>query len=302
MHEQTRGPLPARHAPAVYAPAVYAPGVWSPAGAGLAKTPDGVWATPVTAGAAVQYPEDGNEHCLGLEEGSFWFAHRNRCIAAVVRRWRPDGPLVDVGAGNGYVALGLRDAGIPVIAVEPGPAGARNARARGLDPVLCATLAQAHFPARSVAGVGLFDVIEHVPDDVAFLREVRDTLRPGGYVYVTVPAFQALWSAEDDVAGHARRYTRRTLGAALDRAGFDVRYMTYLFAWLPLPVFLFRALPSRLGRRRAEEGTRGGGEHGLPGGAAGRALAALLDAEYRRVAAGRVVPVGGSCLAVAAAR
>jgi len=85
---------------------------------------DGIWRGH--GSAAVSYPADGNDECFQIEDASFWFAHRNRCIAAAAGRFPPAGPIVDVGGGNGFVSRGLIDAGFGAIVLEPGPAGARN--------------------------------------------------------------------------------------------------------------------------------------------------------------------------------
>jgi hypothetical protein len=79
----------------------------------------------------VSYPDEGNRDCLGIEESSFWFSHRNRCIAATVGNFPPQGAIFDIGGGNGLVARGLVEAGFPVVLVEPGEEGARNARQAG---------------------------------------------------------------------------------------------------------------------------------------------------------------------------
>ena len=65
-----------------------------------------------------------------------------------------------------------------------------------------------------------FDVLEHLDDDDAAVREVRRALRPGGHFVVAVPCDPALWSAHDEAVGHVRRYTRPTLTALLVRGGF----------------------------------------------------------------------------------
>jgi 2-polyprenyl-3-methyl-5-hydroxy-6-metoxy-1,4-benzoquinol methylase len=52
----------------------------------------------------------------------------------------------------------------------------------------------------------LLDVIEHLPDDLQALRQARDALKPGGYLFITTPAFPQLWSYNDDMAHHLRRY------------------------------------------------------------------------------------------------
>ena len=55
------------------------------------------------------------------------------------------------------------------------------------------------------------DVIEHTPDDRATLRELRRVCKPGGWLLVTVPAYQALWSLHDEANHHYRRYSRSSL-------------------------------------------------------------------------------------------
>lgn len=73
---------------------------------------------------AISYPDEGNEACFEVEDQSFWFRHRNHCIRELVRNFPPQGPLFDVGGGNGFVAKGLMDAGWEVVLVEPGPSEA----------------------------------------------------------------------------------------------------------------------------------------------------------------------------------
>jgi len=72
----------------------------------------------------------------------------------------------------------------------------------------------------SVDAAGAFDVTEHIEDDLGFLRELGGILRPGGRLYVTVPAFPFLWSQEDTDTGHYRRYTLPAIEAVLRKAGF----------------------------------------------------------------------------------
>jgi SAM-dependent methyltransferase len=57
----------------------------------------------------------------------------------------------------------------------------------------------------------MMDVLEHCPDDFQVLRETTDHLRPGGTLFITVPAFRQLWSAHDVFLKHYRRYNRREL-------------------------------------------------------------------------------------------
>jgi SAM-dependent methyltransferase len=265
---------------------------------GLERSPEGYW--EAAHQTSVSYPDDGNAACAEVEDRSFWFRHRNRVIAAALERFPPPAPpLFDLGGGNGYVALALAAAGREVVVLEPGRAGARAAVSRGLRNVVCATVEAAGLRPGSVPAAGLFDVVEHVADDTSFLRAIRAALRPDGRLYLTVPAFQWLWSAEDDHAGHYRRYTLVTLRAALKAAGFKVEYASYFFAALAPAVLALRTVPTALGVRRSPTAASLRREHGTGSPAATGAAAALLDFEVARVRRGSRVPFGTSVLCVA---
>jgi SAM-dependent methyltransferase len=146
---------------------------------------DGVWRTRDGVAHTVSFPETGHEACYEIEDASFWFSHRNACIEAALARARARGPFLDVGAGNGFVSAALARRGLSPVALEPGEMGARNARRRGLETVVCAKLEDARFADGSFESAGAFDVIEHVEDDVGLLREMRRVLVRGGVLAVT---------------------------------------------------------------------------------------------------------------------
>lgn len=261
------------------------------------ESADGLW----MAGAAAdsRFSEEAHNTLLEIEENSFWFRHRNRCVTELLRAFPPPGTVLDVGAGNGFVTAALRDAGFDAIAVEPGLAGARNARSRGLKPVLCATLKDAGFPERSIPAAALFDVVEHVSDDRRFLSEVWRLLRPGGMLYVTVPSYSWLWSREDESAGHYRRYRLGRLIEMLRQAGFETLFGTHIFALLPVPVFFLRVLPTRLGFRTADSLRRTVREHRKLPGVSGRLIEKLFEWELGQIRRGRPVRFGASCMVAA---
>ena len=70
-------------------------------GAGLSADNHGIWTS--SHSAELSYPEADNALCFELEDGSYWFEHRNDCITALVRKFPPAGCILDVGGGNGYV-------------------------------------------------------------------------------------------------------------------------------------------------------------------------------------------------------
>lgn len=264
----------------------------------LLRREDNLWVAR-TREARVSYPEAGSAICLSFEEDSYWFRHRNRCIAAVVRRFHRGGTIWDVGGGNGFVSRGLLDAGFDVALLEPSAEGARNALRRGIPQVVCSTLEDARFHPGSLPAVGLFDVLEHVEDDRGFLRLLRGHLAPEGRLFLTVPALPWLWSSNDSASGHFRRYTGASLRRAFAEAGFRVDYLTAFFRPLVLPLFLGRALPSRLGLRRAVRPEVTRREHGAGRGPLQSALAKLLEREERLIGEGRELSLGTSLLAAA---
>jgi ubiquinone/menaquinone biosynthesis C-methylase UbiE len=75
--------------------------------------------------------------------------------------------------------------------------------------------------------VALFDVIEHIPDERKTLAEVRRVLRPGGTAFFSVPAYQLLFSQNDRVVHHQRRYTASHLRTRLAEAGLQVKKLSY---------------------------------------------------------------------------
>lgn len=264
---------------------------------GLSFDPAGYWVARTTQ--AISYPEEGNERCSLVEDQSFWFRHRNRVLVDILHRYPISGPLFDIGGGNGFVALGLGQAGIPTVLVEPGQVGAANALRRGVPDVICATLETAGFKPGTLPGVGLFDVLEHIKDDQGFLRTIHRLLKPDGRIYLTVPAYQALWSVDDDHAGHFRRYTCRHLRKTLQGGGFTVEYSTYFFWFLPLPVLLFRSLPTRLGWRKSVEPESTIRDHAGGGSFVSGLVDQVLGLERAFLRRGVSIPCGGSCLAVA---
>jgi SAM-dependent methyltransferase len=260
---------------------------------------DGIW--HARRSVPISYPADSNQLLYEVEDKSFWFSHRNLCILEALRRYPPSGVFFDIGGGNGCVSAAIQEAGWPVVLLEPGCDGARNARARGIEHVICSTLDEAGLRSASVDTAGAFDVIEHIQDDLGFLRSIAAVLRPGGRLYLTVPAFPFLWSQEDSDTGHYRRYTLRTIDEVLRKAGFAVEYSTYFFSFLPPAILAGRSLPYRLGIRfdRTSVEQQARAQHRAGTGVLRHIMAPVFDREVQRIREGKRLRFGSSCLAVA---
>ncbi len=196
----------------------------------------------------ISYPEENQAICFEVEDSSFWYSHRNRCICEVVKQHLAKGtPFFDVGGGNGVVSRELQKLGFDVSLVEPGFTGIQNAQKRGITQILCATFEECGFSENVIPAIGLFDLLEHIENDSEFLDRVKQVLVRNGKLFMTVPAYPFLWSNHDQQVGHFRRYTIGRLSQQLKQLGYQVDYSTYLFGLLPIPIWLYRTLPSKLG-------------------------------------------------------
>ncbi|MDM4721822.1 methyltransferase domain-containing protein [Micromonospora sp. WMMA1363] len=92
-----------------------------------------------------------------------------------------------------------------------------------------------------------YNVLEHIEDHVGALRSMRDLVRPGAAVIIIVPAFQFAMSPADIATGHVRRYTKKTLTAAMTEAGLTVERINYANALGLIGYFMatkvFRLMP-----------------------------------------------------------
>jgi SAM-dependent methyltransferase len=91
----------------------------------------------------------------------------------------------------------------------------------------------------------LFDVLEHLPDDMHVLLNIRRMLSEDGFLALTVPAHPSLWSYFDEASHHCRRYELGELKSKLVGAGYTVEYMTHYMATSYPLVWLGRKLRSQ---------------------------------------------------------
>jgi SAM-dependent methyltransferase len=235
------------------------------------------------------------ETMLALDERHWWYRGRRRVLRAVLDGLElPPGTRVfDAGCGSGRTLDELREYG-PVQGMELNPLGVAAARRRGHAGVREGSLDAIPFEDASFDLVTCLDVIEHTDDDIRSLRELRRVTRPGGWLVVTVPAHPRLWSRHDEVNGHRRRYTRRTLRAAAEAAGWRVERRTGFNV-----VYLAPAAAVRLARRRgARANDEDGSELALTPQRLDSALELPLRLEAALVRRGANLPTGLSLLAV----
>lgn len=243
-----------------------------------------------------------------VEDRHLWFRARNRVIVAVVEHLvsglAPGYRVLEVGCGTGNVLRVLRDIcsdGI-VIGMDLFSEGLTFARERTTAALVQGDMHHPPFATGKFDIIGLFDVLEHLPDDMAVLGDLHSLLTDHGALLLTVPAHPVLWSYFDEASCHCRRYLPGELRAKLTEAGYRLEYLTqYMAAIFPL-VWIGRRLAALAGR---SVGAQAAGVNAL----AERELridpfinsllAGILGWEVHFLAHRRRLPFGTSLLAIA---
>ncbi len=147
---------------------------------------------------------------------------RESLLLKLLLSGRPGPALLNVGAGQGTFTQALEARGFRVTSVEPSQRAVELLRTRVNGPVVAASAEALPFEDSAFDGAVLGEVLEHVEDDLAGLRETARVVRPEGVVAMSVPANPAWFGPSDEWAGHHRRYTRPALLDLCAGAGLSV--------------------------------------------------------------------------------
>jgi SAM-dependent methyltransferase len=206
-------------------------------------------------------PREMEQHTYSImyevEGKHWWFVGRRRIIAAFVEKVCRDigkvqPRILDVGCGTGANLQMLGRFGAAE-GVDVSTDALDFCRARGLAEVKQGAAESLPFTDASFDLVTGLDVVEHLDDDVAGLREIRRVLRPDGRAVLFVPAFMFLWGVQDDISHHRRRYTLTELKQKLRAAGLTVERASYANLTFFVPILIGRVMMRVTGLRPASE-------------------------------------------------
>jgi SAM-dependent methyltransferase len=230
------------------------------------------------------------------ERDHFWFHGFRRFVqpwlARAVEGARA--PLIlDCGCGTGHNLVMLRKYG-RACGIDITWSGLAHAHRLGERAVARASATSLPFPAGQFDLVTSFDVLYALPDDSerAAIGEMYRVLRPGGQVLINVAALKMLTGNHSVLGGEVRRYSRQELREHLERAGFEIRRITYT-NFLLLPLVLFIRFTQRVAGARESDV-----EITVPRQPINAILAGVLAIEARALAL-TDLPAGSSLLALA---
>ena len=191
------------------------------------------------------------QHTYGImndvEDSHWWFVGRRailesflRQITAGISKPKSDIRIVDVGCGTGANLEMLAQFGEPE-GVDVSDDALEYCKLKGLKA--SKGLAESlPFADETFDLATALDVIEHLDDDVAGLKEMNRVLKKGGTTLIFVPAFMWLWGVQDDVSNHRIRYTKRQIVERLKLAGFEIERATYANWTFFAPILAGRTL------------------------------------------------------------
>jgi ubiquinone/menaquinone biosynthesis C-methylase UbiE len=165
-----------------------------------------------------------------VERGHWYYAGKRELVRGWIQRvagLARSSLLLDCGAGTGLFAQGMRDV-CAVRVLDDHAESLAILRTRfAAAEIIEGTATGIPLPADAVDCVTVLDVLEHIKDHEAAVREIHRVLRPGGCVVATVPALMTLWGYWDTALHHHRRYTAPELRALFAGAGWEIVHVNY---------------------------------------------------------------------------
>jgi|JI10StandDraft_1071094.scaffolds.fasta_scaffold14071_7 SAM-dependent methyltransferase len=193
-------------------------------------------------------------HIAALEKGEkthFWFELRREKILKTFRTFvSKEETILEIGGGTGFIAEKLLAEGYFLELADIHSSALHLAKKRGIQSLYQFDLYCPPFKERYDV-ICLFDVLEHCHDDIKALHALKKMLKPGGKLIFTVPAHQWLWSYDDVLAGHTKRYTKKTLAKIFKEAGLHPYYSRYFFIFI-LPFLYLRTWIRKKGQKTKE--------------------------------------------------
>ena len=162
------------------------------------------------------------------EEKLYFFRFSDR-LKVINRLKKRKGKILDIGSSWGYFLSLAKEDGWDVYGVEPTIAEAKYAQERFKVKIFTGRLREAQFPAQYFDVVSLWHVLEHIPDPIIELLEIKRILKEDGLLVIEVPSTRRL---KDDISGkkfdinnppqHLFYYNISTLSSLLEKIGFHI--------------------------------------------------------------------------------
>ncbi len=178
------------------------------------------------------------------EKYHWWYAARRRIVRNLISTYfagKKNIRLLDIGCGTGELLRELEPLA-ETFGVDNSPQAIAFCTERGLSNISVAEATNLPFPNDAFDAVLCLDVLEHVKDDNAALKEIHRVAKPGGIVIIFVPTFNFLWGKSDEVSHHLRRYRLGEIRRKTNQNRLKVIRSSYFNFFLFFPILIARWL------------------------------------------------------------
>jgi SAM-dependent methyltransferase len=237
-----------------------------------------------------EYPESGFRMLLTMQDEHFWYRGRHRFILQTLlghlQNKTRRHSMIDLGGGVGGWLRYLGDQHLPWLG-SMALADSSELALEFADSVLPAGTQRYQVDLMDLRMSGawdvacMLDVIEHLPDDLGAIKQAAESLKSGGLLVVTTPAFPQFWSYNDEIAHHMRRYRRKDFVRLASMSGLtliDARYFMFFLS----PLYIATRLLTRVDRMTEEQKRRlVDDQHRVPSGPINAVLTSIFELESR---------------------
>lgn len=179
-----------------------------------------------------------------LEQTHWWFVGRQYLVRDQLAQLDFKGlkelKILDVGCGTGIILKNLDNIGT-AYGIEFSPEAIQLLKERDLSSIVRADVNKSvPFGDETFTVITCLDVLEHIEDDSTLLEEMVRVCKPGGYIFLTVPAFKVFWSPHDVALRQKRRYTRKQMLGKVGNLPCEAIKGSYYNSILSLPILAVR--------------------------------------------------------------
>jgi SAM-dependent methyltransferase len=191
-----------------------------------------------------------------VEDSHWWYVGRRAILESflegIIQKSEIRNPkILDVGCGTGGNLEMLAKFGAAE-GVDVSDDALEFCKSKGLK-VHKGLAESLPFADESFDVVTALDVVEHLDDDLAGLKEMHRVVKTGGKTLIFVPAFMWLWGVQDEVSNHRIRYTKKQIIERLQNAGFEIERATYANWTFFAPILAGRTLMKLTGIKPESE-------------------------------------------------
>lgn len=188
-----------------------------------------------------------------MESDYWWHKGKRLHVFSIMKKFGRRKPKVlDVGCGTGYLLKELSRYS-QAYGLDKSKRSLSFCSKRGLKKIYNIDIERDTFPNVKFDIITALDVIEHIKDDKKAMINISKSLKKGGVVIVTTPAFEKLWSYWDVEVGHYRRYSTKEIKKLFRESGFTIAYMRFTNISIFVPALMIRMIKEKFNPHNSKQ-------------------------------------------------